>query len=128
MNANQKSVSIVESNDSAPYYFENFDWFEEEFASFNPFGSFLSNGSNNDFEVAELDEKPVQIPIIPRPIMRSWFDIMEEDEEEERTEKEAQEAVKMNEDRQSLLITLQLRKILLSMGMYELEEGEVLDL
>lgn len=127
MNTSQKSVSITESNNEGPYYFENFDWFEEEFASFNPFGSFLSNGTN-DFEVSELDEKPVQISIINRPIMKSWFDIMEEDEEEERTEKEAQEAVKMNEDRQSFLITLQLRKILLSMGMYELEEGEVLDL
>ena len=128
MNAIQKSVSF----DSIPYYIENFDLFEEEFASFkpfgsfNPFGSFVSIGSGViDFEVAGLDENPVPKPV---RIMRSWNDIMEEDEEEERKEKEAQEAVKMNEDRQSLLITLQLRKILLSMGMYELEEGEVLDL
>jgi hypothetical protein len=126
MNAIQKSVTI---NGETPYYIENFDLFEEEFASFkpfgsfNPFGSFVSIGSGVvDFEVDGLDEKPV--PIINKPIMRSWNDIMEEDEEEERREEEE----KKNEDRQSLLITLNLRKILLSMGMYELEDGEVLDL
>ena len=120
MNAIQKSVTI---NGETPYYIENFDLFEEEFASFKPFASFVSIGSGVvDFEVDGLDEKPV--PIINKPIMRSWNDIMEEDEEEERREEEK----KRKEDRQSLEITLQLRKILLSMGMYELEDGEVLDL
>jgi hypothetical protein len=121
MNAIQKSVSF----NSTPYYIENFDLFEEEFASFNSFGSFVN--TNNDFKIDGLNKKPVPIPVpVPKPvrIMRSWNDIMEEDEEEERREEEK----KKNEDRQSLLITLQLRKILLSMGMYELEDGEVLDL
>ena len=112
----QKSATI----ESAPYYFENFDWFEKEHSSFNPFGTFL-NTADNDFEVDGIEIVDVKEKNKP---MRSWFDMMEEDEEEERKEQEA----KMFEDRQSLLITLNLRKILLSMGMYELEDGEVLDL
>jgi hypothetical protein len=71
----------------------------------------------------QIQEKPVQINLIPAEMFlknRSWAQMIADEEEEEEQERKMLVKEKFKN-------TIACRQFLYSIGMYELEEGEILE-
>jgi hypothetical protein len=88
----------------------------------------MNNEPTEAFNPIEISEKsPEIVPYWQKYKLRSWADICFEIEEEEERVKEEEERAKQEEERTRYMARMEERRRLYAIGLYELEEGEILE-